>query len=633
MAISNERLAATLKIDAEVSPEFSTSTRKARRELDGLLDTVERLRQKRVGLTRAAEGERLSRADPDDPITGLRRERLDVQREADAADVNVRVARGAERARKEAARARGEEARESEAAHKRELQRGEEKERAEEEAARKRHGRQARNLEALRREREVAGRTADERALHADLADSRRRLLSADLPPAERAAAQGRYRRLSREVDEAETNRTLREQAQGRQRGRRGGASLRGEAGSEAVLGTGARARGYRAVRQFESVSGITIPGAENAFLASGSRGLFAATALAGGIGAGAIAGGALLYNVNQQVDEFRRYRASANAANVEVEDLAQIAYIARRSGVEQQPEDFAKDYLKDFNEFLGAAFDELRRGGKGPRIESLQRIGITPQELQGISRVDQVSLFSQRLAGVSEAERQFIISEFFAGSDERFNVFLKTGADNLRRFAKEAENARFTDAARNAQYLEGIEQFDRFQLELDQLRDALAVGLLPAITKIVRYINDNFGDRADIITQAETQQREAEQAAFAQGLLIPDTGDPAIAAARRRVSSAVSQEDLLDRFGDNRFFRGLHRLLLDAPLGIGAYSRGLSELGALAQENRPDPSLASIQLQQNFYGQTDPEEAGRAAGRRVGEAINPRFGRAPARR
>ena len=411
--------------------------------------------------------------------------------------------------------------------------------------------------------------------------------------------------------------RLRRQRPRGGQRGGGGGA-LRGEAGTEAVLGSSFRAQGYRSVRQFEAVSGFTIPGAENLFLATTAGPLAAVVAGSAVAGFAAAAGAASLRN---SVGDYRRLRAAANAANVGVDEVARVAHIARLAGVEQAPEDFAKDIIKDTREFIGEALREAERGNKNnPRVEVLRELGINAEQLRSLSRIDQVALLQERLAGTDEERQQFLVSEFFGGSDERFNVLLAVGAERLREFNEEARHAAFTSQESNAMFERHILTLDRFYANLDRISERIAVGLLPAIAGVVEFISYHLdtpqgqaNQRRRTIRNLYRDYADAQGATVQVGDFVGINalayGDPAIV---RRQAERVEQRRSAYRVAV--YDHALRLGLLDDVEGARAAGPGaLAHLGTLDSDldiqriEREARGGVTVVNEQHFYGAADP--------------------------
>ena len=172
--------------------------------------------------------------------------------------------------------------------------------------------------------------------------------------------------------------------------------------------------------------------------------------------------------------------------AGIGAVDLQALALVARPLG--GSIDDIADAFYE-----MGLRLAEANLLGTGPAVEALAALGLTLEDLEGLSKIEQFLLLRDALSKVAdESERAFLADELFGGSSERLQGILALTTEEFDALYTAAQNSNTIlsgDAVEAGVKLK--EAFTKLKGEVIGLIFQLASGLLPLAGRLVGFLTE----------------------------------------------------------------------------------------------------------------------------------------------
>ena len=245
----------------------------------------------------------------------------------------------------------------------------------------------------------------------------------------------------------------------------------------------------------------------------------FAVVAVAGAfIGAGVA--------ITKTAEAFREMDKAANRLDIPVEEFSKFVVVAKKSGVNV---DTLGDAMKDLNVKITDA-----AGGAKAYEDVFNKIGLKSAELVKLPVAEQFLKFSDAIREANSNTRRFALDEI---NDAMFQMIplMEQGGDKIREMANEAERLGQSVSTSQADKLRAYnKQMTELGLAAENLANALAEHVVPALTEVARAVTDAVNGIAQIIessdelTEALRKTREEAieiNSAFEKGRTIASAG------------------------------------------------------------------------------------------------------------
>ena len=206
-------------------------------------------------------------------------------------------------------------------------------------------------------------------------------------------------------------------------------------------------------------------------------KGLAGMTGAMASLGVATLAvGSAIIANsvrMGKLIESTDRYSRSTGIAT---KDLLAMNLAFRGLGVDAED---ANEGLKTFAENIGDAIVN----GSGPAKESLDRLGITLDELQGKSTDEQFLIFVDAMSKVETASERTFLAIQAGGEDfDRMNVLFDQGAGKLRELTEAQKE--YTNALDLEKLRQTAEDTNKLMVAGDKLGLTFAGAVAPGLTK-----------------------------------------------------------------------------------------------------------------------------------------------------
>ena len=222
-------------------------------------------------------------------------------------------------------------------------------------------------------------------------------------------------------------------------------------------------------------------------------------------VGAAAVTGAALgIYKlVESQTAALDSTNKMATALGMSVEELQRLRFIAGQSGVATSTLERA---MRNVNRNM---LDVASGGGKAVR-ENLETLGLTIEDLNGLSRTNQLGLIGERLQGIDDEARRSAISAKLFGevAGPEMATMLAEGTAGLERLGAQAKNV-FSQ--------EDADRASAFQDRLGEVKDqvaalvtGIAIDLLPTVEDLILRLQDWLAENEELIKQKVPETLDA---------------------------------------------------------------------------------------------------------------------------
>jgi hypothetical protein len=219
------------------------------------------------------------------------------------------------------------------------------------------------------------------------------------------------------------------------------------------------------------------------------------AVAVAGVAAAFAAAVAGLFHFVESQTTAIAAMNDTAKAVGLGVEEYQRLRFAADQSGVSQ--ETLATGMTK-FN----ATLLELQRGGGKKAEETLTQLGLSLQDLNGLSRTQQIGVIGDALQNVSnEAERSALAATLFGKSaGPQMAQLLAEGSAGLEQLTAAAQGVLSEDDVARAAVFD--DQLQAVKAQVEALMQGIAVELIPVISDVVESMSQWLAENDELIRQ-----------------------------------------------------------------------------------------------------------------------------------
>ena len=157
---------------------------------------------------------------------------------------------------------------------------------------------------------------------------------------------------------------------------------------------------------------------------------------------------------------------------------------------------DVSLDTLTSSQTKMIRSMDAARRGSK-EQAEAFDKLGISVQNADGTLR-DAQDVFGDAIDALgaisNETERDAIAMTIFGRSARDLNPLIKAGSDGLRKLAQEAHNVGYVMSEEALAALGAVDdQVQRMNRSNEALKNQIAVGMAPAVEKLMKKGTDFF--------------------------------------------------------------------------------------------------------------------------------------------